>query len=329
MSIRLEPPRRPRPRAATVAVATVIALGALTGTVLGFAGQAGNHNNEINSAPDWVPPMTSRATLLKSEGGTPGYIRQGGDFRILAQVVDDGNPASGVATAKGQISGRPDAALTAGSFSAGGVSYNQRSGLETLGAPIAAGTYGLAIASTDGAGNSGTQGGFSFVVDNTAPSAADIETANHVGGTAGRAEQGDSVIFTMSEQIDPYSLVSIWDGTGSQNVVVRINNNTAPGGNDQLLVYNAQNTAALPVGSVNLNRNNYVSANVTFGVSGTASTMTQSGATVTIVLGTQAGASARVNKKASLAWTPSTAAFDRAGNPMNAAVADGANVRNF
>ncbi len=329
MSIRSEPRRRKRARAAAVAVATAIALGALTGTVLGFTGQAGNHNNEISSAPDWVPPTTSRATVLKSEGGTPGYIRQGGGFRILAQVVDSGNPASGVATANGQISGRPDAALSGGSFSAGGVSYNQRSGLGTLASTTAAGTYGLGIASTDAAGNSGTQGGFSFVVDNTAPSAANIDTANRSGGTSGRAEQGDSVTFTTSELIDPYSLVSIWDGSGSENVVVRINNNSAPGGNDELLVYNAQNTAALPLGSVNLNRNNYVSANITFGASGTASTMTQSNATVTVVLGTQAGASARVNQKASVAWTPSTAAFDRAGNPMNAAVANGANVRNF
>jgi hypothetical protein len=318
-------------RAGAIVVATAIALGALTGTVFAFSGQAGNHNNEITGAPDWVPPATSRAVVQKAEGGTPGFIRQGAGFRILAQVTDSGNPASGVASAKGLISGRADATLSSGSFTAGGLTYNQRSGLETLASPTAAGSYALGVGATDAAGNSATQGGFSFVVDNTVPTATNIETVNRTGGTAGRPEVGDSAVFTTSEQLDPYSLISNWDGSGSQNVVVRINNNAAAGSNDQLVVYNAANSAALPLGSVNLGRNNYVSANVTFGASGTASTMTQSGGVVTVTFGTLAGTTSTVTNNAALAWTPSTTAFDRAGNLMSATVANesGTNDRNF
>ena len=74
------------------------------------------------------------------------------------------------------------------------------------------------------------------------------------------------------------------------NVVVRLTDN-GPLDDDRVEVYNAANTARLPLGVVDLGRGDYVRAtigfgSVYFGATGTPSTMTISGNTVTIVLGT-------------------------------------------
>ena len=94
------------------------------------------------------------------------------------------------------------------------------------------------------------------------------------------------VTLTFSEIIDPQSVLAGWTGA-AQNVVVRITNNA---GGDLLTVRNAANTAQLPLGSVNLIGTAYVTANRDFGATGTASTMVQSGTTITITLGTPSGA---------------------------------------
>ena len=115
--------------------------------------------------------------------------------------------------------------------------------------------------------------------------------------------QGDTITFTFSEPIDPSSIVAGWNGTGSTNVVIRVLDTSIlgiPTGPDRLEVYNAANSALLPLGSVDLGRNDYVFApfgigRITFGATGTPSTMTMSGNTVTIVLGSynEEGLSAR------------------------------------
>jgi len=73
-----------------------------------------------------------------------------------------------------------------------------------------------------------------------------------------------------------------WGGA-STNVVVRIDNNVT--GRDEVTFYNAANSAVLPLGAVNLNRNGYVGGYTTFGASGTASTLTLSGGVATVQLG--------------------------------------------
>jgi hypothetical protein len=147
------------------------------------------------------------------------------------------------------------------------------------------------------------------IVDNTAPTAADIQAANKAGSTAGKPELGDTVTYTFSEPIDPHSILANWTGAAT-NVVVRISNAT----NDPLTVYNAANTTQLPLGSVALGRNDYVTANATFGASGTASTMVQSGNSITITLGTASAGPTTAASTGSMIWTPSASAYDRAGN---------------
>ena len=63
-----------------------------------------------------------------------------------------------------------------------------------------------------------------MVVDNTAPTASTVQTANKAGGIAGRPEIGDTITFTFSEPIDPKSVLSGWTGAAT-SAVVRIGDN--------------------------------------------------------------------------------------------------------
>jgi hypothetical protein len=252
--------------------------------------------------------------IQKTAGGATGYIRQGGTYRVHANVTDSGNPSSGITSVTGNLSalsaGQTAAALSSGTFTAGGLGYNYRSAAVTASATLAAGGYTYSLTSADGAAQSRTQTGFSVIVDNTAPTASDVQTANTAGGTVGKPEIGDTATLTYSEPIDPDSVLSGWTGA-SINVVARIDN-TAP--TDRFAVYNAANTTQLPLGTVDLGLNDYVTTNVTFGASGTAATMTQSGNAITITLGTASSVPGTASKNGAMIWSPSATATDRAGN---------------
>lgn len=261
---------------------------------------------------DIVPPTISASVISKTTEYLTGYVKQGGDFYVYANVTDTGTNATGVASVTADVSsikaGVTSLALAAGSYSVGGVSYNYRSALQTADNPKANGTYSYSITATDNAANS-ANASYSVVIDSTAPTGSDIQTTNG-GATVGRPELGDSIIFTYSEQIDPQTILSGWTGA-STSVVVRFTNN---GTTDSFAIWNAANNAQLPLGSVNTT-GDYVSANLTFGATGTPSTMIQSGSTVTITLGTASSTSVKTNLTANImSWTPSATATDAAGN---------------
>lgn len=173
---------------------------------------------------------------------------------------------------------------------------------------VAAGGYDMRAIATDVIGNTTTSAVVANrIVDNTAPRATDIQTANVTGGTAGKPEAGDTVTYTFSEStINPSSILSGWTGT-SQAVTVRFSNANP----DLLTVWNSANTAQLPLGTVAASTG-YVTAATTF----TGSTMVKSGNTITITLGTPSTATATGTANTTLQWTPSATLTDLAGNPM-------------
>lgn len=306
--------RRRQRRLAVALLAALLGLALTAGVVWAlYTDDAASNGNELVAAADWVAPSASASVIGKSQGGVPGYIKQGGTYMVYANVADSGAPASGIAgvtaNASAITTGQTASALSSGSFSIGGVAYGHRSGTLTANGTLAAGTYSYSLTSKDLAGNSRTQSGYTVIVDNTAPTAADIQTTNKAGGTAGKPELGDTVTFTFSEPIDPHSILANWTGEAT-SVVVRLTNATG----DPLTVYNAANTTQLPLGSVNLGRNDYVTANATFGASGTASTMVQSGNAITITLGTASAGPSTAASTGTMTWTPSASAYDRAGN---------------
>jgi hypothetical protein len=163
-------------------------------TFASFSATTANSNDSFAAASDWVAPAVSATVIAKTAGGTPGFIHQGGTYRVYAIVTDSGNPPSGVSTVKANVdpitTGQTSVTLVAGSFTIGGVTYDHRSASLTANASLAEGTYTYSISCTDVAGNSGTQSGFTVVIDNTAPTVVATVIAKTAGGVPGYIKQG-------------------------------------------------------------------------------------------------------------------------------------------
>jgi hypothetical protein len=329
--------RRSRPLRAALATTAIaaLALAAVPVTFAAFASGTESSGNSVIAANDFRAPQVTATVLAKSAGGTAGFVKQGGEYFVYANVAaDTGNPASGIAGVRADVSslttGSTAVPLSAGSFSAGGVSYGYRSAALSANAVLTEGARSFTVTATDNALNAAGLGG-SVTIDNTAPKASDVQTTNVAGGTNGLAEQNDTLVLSFSEPVEPASILTGWSGAAT-NVVVRINDNVLlglPTGNDTLQIYNATNTTALPLGAVDLGRNDYVGGllggNVRFGASGTPSTMSMSGNALTVVLGTYNATiivdPARGTAAAAGAaiWTPIATPFDRAANAMSTA----------
>jgi len=279
-----------------------------------FIDTAPTTGNAFTTKTDWTPPVVGTSVIAKTAGGVAGFIKQGGTYYVYANVTDSGNPSGGIASVTANVStlttGQTAVALASGTFTIGGTSYGYRSSSITANAVLVAGAYTYSVTATDAGGNSSTLSGLGVTVDNTIPTGSDVQASNKTGGTAGLAEQGDTVTFTFSEQIDADTILSGWTGA-STSVVVHLNQS---GASDTLQIFNAANTAQVPLGSITLGRTDYTTASRTFGASGTASTMVQSGTTITVTLGTQSGAATTAAGTGSMTWPPSATATDRAGN---------------
>jgi hypothetical protein len=318
----------------------LIALLVIPAALAAFGSKTQNENDIVTAAPDFTPPAITATVASKALGGITGYVRKGGGYYVYANVsADTGNPASGIAGVKANAAelttGQTEAALTAGTYTAGGVTYNYRSA-ELIATATVEGSKTYSVTATDKAGNAKSLGG-TAIVDNLIPTASNIGTTNG-GGTVGLAEQGDTVVFTFSEPIDPQSILAGWNGSAT-NVVVRMVDNGLAGistGNDELFVYAAgSKTTQLPLGTVNMGSGGYVTSllggglggSIYFGVTGTASSMVMSGNKVTITLGTYEAESILVGRitattAGTMIWTPAATPYDRAGNVMSTATAN-------
>jgi hypothetical protein len=283
----------------------------------------------FSAAADWSAPTASVAAIGRTTAYDAGSIMQGASYYVYANVLDTGNPASGIASVTTNVntitSAHPAVALVSGSYSAGGVAYNYRTAALTAAATIAAGSYAFTITSTDSAANAGTQS-FNVTVDNTAPSASDVQSTNVSGGTVGHLDQGDTLTLTYSSVIDPYSIQSGWTGASTKVQIALAD--LGSGSDDAIYVYNMESTPVqLPLGVVDLGSRTYLTTGagqyVVYGATGAASssTMVQSGSSIVFTLGTPSGSTLTNSAHAAMKWTPSTAATDIAGNAVSAAVA--------
>lgn len=313
--------------ASTVSPASIPASGSATASITLPAGTAqgshtiyavGNQGDTTTATLTVNRPVVSSAAIAKSAGGAAAVIKQGGTYYVYANVTGSGAPPAGLGSVTADVSaitsGQNAAALSAGSYTVNGQSYNYRSAQLTAKSSLAAGTDSFTLKLTDSAGTATTTS-YSVTVDNTAPNASAIQTANVSGGTVGKPELGDTVTFTFSEAIDPDTVLSGWDGS-SQSVIVAILDGGASG-DDKLEVLNASTLAVLPLGIVDLGRKDYVSKNTSFGASGTSSTMALSGSAITVTLGTPTSTAATAAGTGTLAWTPTSSVTDRAGNAMS------------
>jgi hypothetical protein len=295
---------------ATVTIPTGVANG--THTVYAIDGQGDVASASITVAH----PSVSAATIAKSAGGTAGYVKQDGSYYVYANVAGAGTPPAGVSSLTADVStvttGQTATSLTSGTYTVDGQSYNYRSAQLTAKTPLSSGSKSFTVSLTD-TGSAKTTTSYSVTVDNTAPTGSGIQTANASGGTAGRAEAGDTLTLTYSEQLDPNSLFSGWDGTSMDVAVVLIDGGSS---NDTIQVWDVPHVTQIPLGTIALGRKDYLTHGSydTFGYTGTASTMVMNGSTITITLGTPNFTADTAAGSGTMTWTPSASATDRAGN---------------
>ena len=303
----------------------ILAAGAAVGatgapTMAAWVDTAVNPTADVVSAPDWVAPAINSLTVRKSEGGVPGYIRQGGSYHVCAAVAaDSGNPASGTLSVLADVSNLTLNLLNQVLGTLGGTTpcsgaENRDSGSLTALLVLGAGTKTISLTTKDNANNTSSQNA-NVVVDNTAPTAVEFETANKAGGTAAHPETGDTITFTYGEPVDPHSIVPGWDGTGTQTVFSYF---VQSGNSDRLMIYRSTATGSVQVpltsigGYVSLNEN-YVDSSHYF-----TSTMVVSGNSFVITLGAP-NVTGQTNTDAGTAatqWQTGNVAYDRAGNTI-------------
>ena len=306
--------KRPRSRV-SMPVVLAILIGLLTGTGAGtslarYVAASTVGGNTVTTAArfDVTPPSIAGSVVAKASGTAlylAGQIKASGTFYVYANVTDTGGGASGVATVLANVStirtGATAVVLVAGSYSVGGIAYSYRSASQTATATVAQ-SYSYSITAVDNAGNVATNSSFTVSVNTTRPGASDIQTTN--GGTAGRPDTGDTIVYSYTEQVDPESVLAGWTGTSTW-VIVRftLSSNT-------VTIWNAANTTQLLLGSVALGAAYTTTATATL-----SATMVQSGATITLTLGSVTTGTVKTNTTArNMIWTPSATGTDAAGN---------------
>ena len=299
--------------ALSLGLASTLAGGAIWGAFSSTA--AANGGDVITAAPDFVAPRATATVVARAGATATDLVSRGIVYYVYADVVDSGNPASGVASVTADVSalspGQTAVALNAGSYSVGGVSYNRRSAALVAYKFLPEGTVSYSLTMTDAAGNSATEEGFSVHIDNTPIAAVDVQTENG-SATAGRAQQGDRIVYTFSEEPDPGSILAGWDGSAT-DVVVRLDN----GYEDTVRIFDENDAGELPLGTIELGRRDYTNRDRTFGASGEPSTMVLQGDEIVITLGTQSGNTRKARRNGTMRWGPSSSPTDQAGNAMS------------
>ena len=171
---------------------------------------------------------------------------------------------------------------------------------------VADGAYQVRVITTDNAGVSVTGSTYQIVIDNQDPAGTDV-TAGNGGATPGRLQQNDWIRFTWNEPIAPASILSGWTGT-SQAITVRIRNNSS---NDEMHFYSGATQLNLVLSATDLKLGgNFVTADTVFN-----GTMTQSGNSITVTLGTFVSGTVAPSAVGSstMSWRPSANAKDLAG----------------
>jgi hypothetical protein len=312
--------RRWRRRGLLLLLWAALTMGITGLTQAAFTSQTASTGNNVTTAPDWLSPTIGSIVIGKSAGGATGAIRPGVQYYVYANVTDSGNPASGVASATADVSsvspGQTTAPLTAGTYTAGGVTYNYRTNLLTAGT-VASGRYAFSVRAVDAAGNPPTVAGGSVAVDTVAPRAIDIQAFN--GNVLGSVDEGDTVVYTFSEPIDPDSILAGWSGATTP-ISAQLRNGGGTNG-DRL------DMLGVNLGTLGLGRGDmFVGRKISY-----TATMTLSGSTITIVMGPPGGTPGPSNGPGTLTWTPSASVLDPAGNPMSVTPASesGAPDRDF
>ena len=138
------------------------------------------------------------------------------------------------------------------------------------------------------------------VVANNPLRAQDVQAVNVVG--PGKVQPGDQLVLTYSAVVDPATVVTGWDGTGTRSMTVSLNQS----GTKDSLGFTGAN-----LGQVELFRN-FTGKTVTFAAAVTHTVSTTGGVSrsvITVTLGSVSDPTAlrAVTGTSNMVWTPSTA----------------------
>ncbi len=188
----------------------------------------------------------------------------------------------------------------------------------------AEGTYTIKYFTVDNVGNQEAVKTAATVIciDKTAPAPTNVVLANG-NGTAGTADNRDTLAITYSEQLDATTFCSSWTNTGNQtltgaSIVAQI---TDTGSNDTLTITavgaaNCGGTGNFHLGSITLG-GNYVGATRTFSGAQSQLTWNPTSHTLTVRLGTPSGGIANTGIAVGTpTYTPSSSLEDIAGNTI-------------
>ena len=182
---------------------TLFALAAIAGVAPLFSGanfavQTLNPQT-ASAAADFVAPtvdqLRHRGHGQRHAVEAPGFVAQGGTYRVYANVSDAGAIGSVTADVTSVSDGGHAAiALVAGSYTVGGVTYNYASAEQTAVTPLSEGSKSYTVTATDSAANTSSPATFSVTVDNTAPAIGTSTIARADGVAPGFVRQGDSYL---------------------------------------------------------------------------------------------------------------------------------------
>ena len=259
--------------------------------------------------------------------GATGFLKQGGSYYVYANVsADTGNPASGISSVKANVetitSGQTAVALLAGSYTAGGVSYNYRCAALTADAVLVEGAQPHRHRHRRRHQRQHASNG-AVTIDNTAPKATDMQSAKG-GTTVGLAEENDSITFTFSEPVEPESILAGW--TGARPTSSSVSSTTGCSACRPATTPSRSTTRPTPplcrwgpsTSAAATTPPACCGGTLPLRASGTASKMTMGGNTVTVVFGTysstiivDAGRTTAAGT-GTMVWTPAATPYDRA-----------------
>ncbi len=262
---------------------------------------------------DTTAPTTGALTVngvAASGAGTSSTVNKSSYPVVRTDYTD---PATGIASS---VLTREFASLsgtTCGTF--GSATTLAGSPTET---GLAQGCYRYTLTGTDNAGNTA-----SISTTVTRGSYASSFALVNGTGTAGRADQGDKIVATFSDDIEVSTLCSTWSGNGSDQSLTGNNDvyvvlTDGGGGNDSLSV--STSSCTLNFGSVALASTGYATSTIWFGGNGgnaSSVTWTASTRTLTVTFGGVSGGGAQtVGGNVVATYTPSTTVTSTTAVPV-------------
>ena len=152
----------------------------------------------FSAVVDNTGPSVSAVVAATTGTSPPGFVEQGGTYRVFANVTDlpaGAGDASGVnassitANVANVTAGQTAAALSACGTCGPGSAYEYQSAQLTASTPLSEGSKSYSVFAGDDLGTTGASSGASLQVDNAAPTVVTV-LANTATGAAGWVAQG-------------------------------------------------------------------------------------------------------------------------------------------